>query len=134
MRNTIRRIVSISLVILPGLFGAAGCSNPAADVAPAKVSAPAPTSTGPAPVVAPGGTEAVAKGTAAANLPEGAELLPIGPETSKIGFIGSKVTGSHKGGFNVIHRELGPGRRPIPKPAGSPPRSTWARPGRTTTG
>ena len=42
----------------------------------------------------------MAKGTAIAKLPEGAELLPIGPETSKIGFIGSKVTGSHKGGFN----------------------------------
>src|SRR3954447_4273030 len=102
MRIAIRRFASISLVILPGLFGAAGCGNPAADVAPAKVSAPAPTSTGPAPVVAPGGTEAVAKGTASSKLPDGAEPLPIGPDTSKIGFIGSKVTGSHKGGFNAF--------------------------------
>ena len=44
----------------------------------------------------------MAKGTATSKLPEGAELLPIGPETSKIGFIGSKVTGSHKGGFNAF--------------------------------
>ena len=33
------------------------------------------------------------------ELPKGAEPLKFGPETSKIEFTGSKVTGSHNGGF-----------------------------------
>jgi polyisoprenoid-binding protein YceI len=108
MTSTIRRIAWVSLLILPGFLGVAGCGNPAADVAPAKVSAPKPATASPAPGSTPSsGGEAVLKGAAAPKLPEGAEALPISPETSKIEFIGSKVTGSHKGGFKSFEGTWG---------------------------
>jgi polyisoprenoid-binding protein YceI len=58
-------------------------------------SVPAPTSEATAPV---SGSSAASASVARA-LPKGAEALPITPETSKIEFTGSKVTGKHEGGF-----------------------------------
>ena len=68
------------------LLFAFGCSNPADDVARAEVAA--------------GNTN-----TAAANTTE-AKRYVFGPEGSKILFVGSKVTGSHDGGFNQFSGEL----------------------------
>ncbi len=70
-----------------------GCSNPAADKPVAIVSDPKPEADA---------VEAIAvNGNAAeptdAN-PTG-EALPITPDRSKIDFVGSKLTGSHEGGF-----------------------------------
>jgi polyisoprenoid-binding protein YceI len=73
------------------VFILTGCSNPADDVAAAKVSAPANAS------------EATELGS---EEPGSARLLVFGPETSKIEFIGSKVTGSHTGGFSKFEGEL----------------------------
>jgi polyisoprenoid-binding protein YceI len=92
----------IAFMVLAALAAQAnfsGCGNPADDVAPAKVSeaksVPAPGSGATAPVASSSATSA----TVARALPKGAEALPITPETSKIEFIGSKVTGKHDGGF-----------------------------------
>ena len=63
-----------------------GCSNPADDVAAAKVGE--------------GSTNAPAAST------EEARRFVFGPEGSKILFVGSKVTGSHDGGFNQFSGEL----------------------------
>ena len=76
-------------ILIPALI--AGCSNPASDVAPAKVSAPK-TEPG-----ATGSTNPAEAGSP--KVPAGALALKFGPETSKIQFVGSKVTGSHNGGF-----------------------------------
>lgn len=66
-----------------------GCSNPAKDFPAAKV--------GPA-------TSAEAE---SANSSDTAGTpFVIGPETSKVGFIGSKVTGKHEGGFRKFTGEL----------------------------
>jgi len=75
-------------MVIVGLFAA--CSNPADDVSAAKVSssstpanaAPVPPEAGPA------------------------KRFVFGPENSKIEFIGSKVTGSHNGGFKKFEGEL----------------------------
>src|SRR4051794_23762760 len=92
----------IGFLVLAALAAQAsisGCGNPADDVAPAKVSAPksvpAPTSG----AAAPESSSPATKATVARALPKGAEALPITPDTSKIEFIGSKVTGKHDGGF-----------------------------------
>ena len=47
----------------------------------------------------PHATVSEASQTPDANKPAGAETLSITPENSKIEFVGSKVTGSHNGGF-----------------------------------
>jgi polyisoprenoid-binding protein YceI len=78
------------------VLAAAGCENPADNVAPAKVSAPSfPTN----PPSASSNTETTLASPAPIEIPEGAEALAFGPPTSTIEFIGSKVTGSHSGGF-----------------------------------
>ena len=84
----------------------AGCSNPAddkfqvtaTDPKPVPEAAPAPTATATtAPAPAP-----EAKVEAAPTPAASATALAIAPEGSKIEFIGSKVTGSHNGGFKAF--------------------------------
>lgn len=67
-----------------------GCSNPADESTAARVSEPVPTPTA---TGAPGGGGSVET----ASVPAGA--LPIATAESKVEFVGSKVTGSHSGGF-----------------------------------
>ncbi|NNE17438.1 MAG: YceI family protein [Myxococcales bacterium] len=62
----------------------AGCKNPGAEVAPAKVE-PAPDS------------KAEAAGSGEPD--KATDSLAINPSNSKIGFVGAKVTASHVGGF-----------------------------------
>jgi polyisoprenoid-binding protein YceI len=80
-----------SRVCLPILVAGfvAGCSNPADSVSAAKVSAKTTTEPGAQPTVA-GSTK----------------RFVFGPDNSKIEFIGSKVTGSHNGGFQKFEGEL----------------------------
>jgi polyisoprenoid-binding protein YceI len=87
------------LVFLP-LLGISGCANPADDVAPATTSAP--KSLPADPVVR--AKAALAKtANEPAGLPEPSPGTPtISPENSTIGFVGSKVTGSHTGGFKAF--------------------------------
>src|SRR5688572_4318409 len=78
---------------LLGLFGMAlalsmaGCSNPADDVTPAKVEAPA-------------------KKTAVTTQTSEGQYFAFKGESAKVEFIGSKVTGSHNGGFRTIAGEF----------------------------
>lgn len=60
------------------------CKDPAKDVAGADVAEPAKQEVAPA---------------EAPKAADGAKLV-VSPENSKVGFVGSKVTGSHEGGFN----------------------------------
>jgi polyisoprenoid-binding protein YceI len=92
----------IALLVLAALAAQAsmsGCGNPADDVAPAKVSAPKSVPSPASGATAPAASSSATSTTVARALPEGAEALPITPETSKIEFVGSKVTGKHDGGF-----------------------------------
>jgi polyisoprenoid-binding protein YceI len=68
-----------------------GCSNPADNVPAAKT-----TSETNAPADTPG----------TASQGEEGRTYVFGPETSSIGFIGSKVTGSHQGGFKKFTGQL----------------------------
>ena len=102
---------AIFLVVLGGLaatlaFSLTGCENPANDVAPAKVSPPVPVTTPSttksapsASTAAPSASTSAAKTPATSSLPKDAEPLAITAGSSKIEFVGSKVTGSHTGGF-----------------------------------
>src|SRR5439155_2140356 len=74
------RSVAQKLFALP-ILAIVGCSNPADKVAPASVS----SATNP---------PAEASESASADKP-----FSFGPSNSKIEFVGSKVTGSHRGGF-----------------------------------
>jgi polyisoprenoid-binding protein YceI len=78
----------LSTVVLPLAF-AAGCSNPADKVPAAQVSTSTNASS---PAVAAQNTEA--------------RTFAFGPANSKIDFVGSKVTGSHDGGFTNFVGEL----------------------------
>lgn len=69
----------LAIFILALAAAVSACANPAADKPHATVSE--------------------ASQPAAASKPAGAETLAITPEISKIEFVGSKVTGSHTGGF-----------------------------------
>jgi polyisoprenoid-binding protein YceI len=103
MRAPLAGIASIAGTICL-LSTVAGCQNPADDVAPATVSAPKPSATRES---SPGGSAAApttaatpaSKTAAIKSRPAGAEALTIDPATSKVGFVGSKVSGSHNGGF-----------------------------------
>jgi polyisoprenoid-binding protein YceI len=76
-----------SLIALVPLVVLLGCSkNPAENVPAAEVKTPATTEPALVPMVA--------------------KTYTFGPETSAIDFIGSKVTGSHKGGFKKFTGEL----------------------------
>jgi polyisoprenoid-binding protein YceI len=99
MRKPIHDIAMLSLITLTAQMGISGCGNPADDVPPARVSAPKPAATTPSSAAAPSASAAPAKDTSSRALPKGAEPLAINAETSKIEFVGSKVTGKHDGGF-----------------------------------
>lgn len=75
-----KRYAHLVWMLFPALV--IGCSNPADD-APKAQTAEAETIT-----------------TAPQNI--SAEALPINPETTKLEFVGSKVTGSHDGGFKEL--------------------------------
>ncbi len=79
MRNILRAAALAAVVV-----GALGCEDPAKDKPKATVSDPAPTTT------------AAAAPTA---VMAGSESLKIDPQTSKVEFVGSKVTGKHDGSF-----------------------------------
>jgi polyisoprenoid-binding protein YceI len=84
------------------LLSAAGCANPADDVAPAKISAPvqANFTASPAPTAAPAApTASTAPKAPAREIPKDAQPLRFAADTSKIEFVGSKVTGKHNGNF-----------------------------------
>jgi polyisoprenoid-binding protein YceI len=74
--------------VLPLLF-IASCSNPADDVPAAAVQAPAQNASAPSAPPAAGG-----------------QFFAFGPETATIEFVGSKVTGSHNGGFREVAGEF----------------------------
>lgn len=79
------------LCILPVVLGLLpGCSNPADDVSPAKVE---------------NSTNAISTAGVAAR-PQEARLFVFGPDNGKLQFTGSKLTGSHEGGFNQFSGEL----------------------------
>ncbi len=80
----------MSAVLLAAVVS--GCSNPADDVPKATVGAPVPEPTSAAPV---------AELTSASPAATGNSLV-LSPQTSKIDFVGSKVTGSHNGGFRAF--------------------------------
>lgn len=71
-----------------------GCANPADDSTAAQVS-----DAQPAPAAASAPAEALVTTEAVAVAPSETKGLPIAADASKIAFIGSKVTGSHHGGF-----------------------------------
>ncbi len=83
--KTITNLFSILSVAL--LFG---CSNPADKIAEAKVSS----------------TNAATETKISAAPETNSRSFVFGPENSSIGFIGSKVTGSHNGGFKKFAGEL----------------------------
>jgi len=83
----LKSIVPFSGIALLTLF--AGCSNPAKDVPAAKVE-----------------TSAAPETNAAAAPETDARYFVFGPKTSAIGFIGSKVTRSHNGGFRNFAGEF----------------------------
>jgi polyisoprenoid-binding protein YceI len=87
------------LLFLP-VIGISGCANPADDVAPATTSEaktipPAPALPGPAASV-----ESASKPASPLEPSTGASAIT--PENTTIGFVGSKVTGSHNGGFKLF--------------------------------
>ena len=100
-----RRMMMMSAVLLAAVVS--GCANPADDVPQATVGAPVQESTSAAPAPEPTSrpsatsvpepTPAVSAAPAATG-----NSLVLSPETSKIGFVGSKVTGSHDGGFKAF--------------------------------
>jgi polyisoprenoid-binding protein YceI len=82
------RPLTLSLVTLFCLAGALACANPADNVPPAQV------------------TEAAGAPAAAADpAPEGGRVFKVGGG-STVGFIGSKITGSHDGGFHGLDGEI----------------------------
>lgn len=77
----------LKLLILASILMVAACANPADDK--------------PAAVVAEPGTE-----TAAEPTTEAMTVYSFSNEGSTVGFVGSKVTGSHNGGFNAFSGEF----------------------------
>ena len=87
------------LIFLP-LIGISGCANPADDVAPATTSEA--KAIPPAPAL-PGQAAVAESASKPAGLPEPSTGAPaITPDNTTIGFVGSKVTGSHTGGFKLF--------------------------------
>lgn len=76
----------LAMVVLSLSLFAAACEDPAANKAKATVNEPSANK------------PANAVNTATAPATKG-ELLAITPENSKVGFVGSKLTGKHDGGF-----------------------------------
>jgi polyisoprenoid-binding protein YceI len=82
------------LILLP-VIGISGCANPADDVAPATTSE--------AKAIPPAPVARAEPASKPASLPEPTPgAAAITPENTTIGFVGSKVTGSHNGGFKVF--------------------------------
>ena len=109
----------LTLLAAAALLAAAGCSNPADDVPAAAVgaaSASAGVDAAPEGEASEPADTDLAESEAADTEPVGSETLApapaavrtfaFGPETSKIGFTGSKVTGSHDGGFEEFNGEF----------------------------
>ena len=87
------------LIILPSI-GISGCANPADDVAPATTSEAKAIPAAPA---LPGPGVVAESASKPASLLETSTTAPaITPDNTTIGFVGSKVTGSHNGGFKVF--------------------------------
>ena len=86
-----RRFLTMSAVLLATV--AWGCANPADDVTPAAV--------GDAMQDEVGRSRHRRRRTARAPVATGNALV-ISPENSKVEFTGSKVTGSHNGGFKAF--------------------------------
>lgn len=77
--------LSVLMMVLAGLMLVAACGNPATNTSQA-VTGEATQSSSPQPA--------------------GAEKYSITPENSKIEFVGSKVTGSHNGGFQKFSGDI----------------------------
>jgi len=92
-----------TLAALTACLVLAGCApNPAQNVPPAQVNTPAPVAT----ETAPAATETTA--AAGTETPAGDLVVyKITPETSKVEWVGSKVTRSHEGGFKKFAGEIG---------------------------
>jgi polyisoprenoid-binding protein YceI len=96
-RRFVKKWIALPFALtLLALLGISGCANPADDVAPATVSEakPIPPSAAPA-KLAP--ADSASKAASPPALSTGAPV--IAPDNTTIGFVGSKVTGSHTGGF-----------------------------------
>src|SRR6476646_6820872 len=80
-----------NLLLTASLLAFWGCSNPADNVPAAKVSA----------------TNSAAIASASAAPPAATtRAYALAPENSSIDFVGSKVTGSHKGGFKKFDGQI----------------------------
>ena len=84
---------SLISVLLPAVL-LVGCSNPADNVPAASVSSETNTPAQPAATPPPPTQQADGK------------TFAFGPDSSKVEFVGSKVTGSHNGGFQKFAGEL----------------------------
>jgi polyisoprenoid-binding protein YceI len=98
----------IARAALPAAFclGLLGCEDPAADKPKATVSSAAPTTT-----AAPARTTSAATSSAtsaAASKPASGDAFTIDPAASKVGFVGSKVTGKHEGTFSKVSGTVTP--------------------------
>jgi polyisoprenoid-binding protein YceI len=101
---------SLKYVTFAIVLTLAGCSNPADDKFQSTASAPKPEGGASAPAPAPSASAAPAdskdKAAVVAEtlaLPSpGSSALAFSSADSKVGFVGSKVTGSHTGGFNAF--------------------------------
>ena len=89
----------VVLMFLP-LIGISGCANPADEVAPATTSDA--KAIPPAPAL-PGQSAVVESAKKPVGVPApSTEASAITPDNATIGFVGSKVTGSHVGGFKLF--------------------------------
>src|SRR4051794_1483890 len=102
MKKANSPVAFLVLAALVASVNISGCGNPADDVAPAKVSAPKGVPSPTSGATAPASSSSTTSASVARTLPKGAEALPITPETSRIEFTGSKVTGKHEGGFKAF--------------------------------
>jgi polyisoprenoid-binding protein YceI len=100
------------LLAIPALLLVLGCSNPADNV-PAATVGPASTETAEATGDAGESTDSGAASDSADTTPAetpqtdaAGAVYTFGPETSKIEFTGSKVTGKHDGGFKEFTGQL----------------------------
>jgi polyisoprenoid-binding protein YceI len=87
------------LLFLP-MIGISGCENPADDVAPATTSDAKAIPAAPA---SPGQTAVAESANKLPGVPAPSTgASAISPDNATIGFVGSKVTGSHTGGFKLF--------------------------------
>lgn len=97
--------MKMKILLIPALIASlVACENPAkskpaAEVSPvSEATQSLPSDAPPAPI----GQPPAVKG----------ESVPLTPENTKVGFIGSKVTGSHTGGFNQVSGRIDLGATP----------------------